>query len=73
MFSPGDFLAVALLEAQRLPTIRTIHNARHIKRKTFLGGGLFFIQLACQIKGKEHSFYEKILYNTPTKGDSRQR
>ena len=70
MYSPEDFLAVALLEAQRLPTIRAIHNARHIKRKTFLGGGLFLLHLACQVKGKELSFYEKILYNTPTKGDS---
>ena len=40
MYPPEIFLAVALLEAQRLPTIAIYHNARHIKRKTFLGGGL---------------------------------
>ena len=65
MYPPGDFLAVALLEAQRLPTIAIYHNARHIKRKTFLGGGLFSVQLACQLKGKEHSFDEKILFCAP--------
>ena len=50
MYPPEVFLAVALLEAQRLPTIAIYHNARHIKRKTFLGGGLFSVQLACQVK-----------------------
>ena len=62
MYPPEVFLAVALLEAQRLPTIAIYHNARHIKRKTFLGGGLLLLYLACQLKGKEHSPDEKILY-----------
>jgi hypothetical protein len=35
--------AFALLEAQKLRTHDILHNARHIKRKTFLGGGLFFL------------------------------
>ena len=39
---PGEG-AFALLEAQKLPTHGILHNARHIKRKTFLGGGLFFL------------------------------
>jgi hypothetical protein len=35
--------AFALLEAQKLRTHGIFHNARHIKRKTFLGGGLLFL------------------------------
>ena len=61
MYPPEVFLAVALLEAQRLPTIAIYHNACHIKRKTFLGGGLFSVHLACQLKGKELSLNKKIL------------
>ena len=56
MYPPEVFLAVALLEAQRLPTNVIYHNARHIKRKTFLGGGLFSVQLACHLTSRTHIF-----------------
>ena len=59
MYPPEVFLAVALLEAQRLPTNAIYHNARHIKRKTFLGGGLLFLQLACQLISRTHIFLKR--------------
>jgi hypothetical protein len=45
----GGFCA---FEAQKLRTHGTFHNARHIKRKTFLGGGLLFMQLACRLSSR---------------------
>ena len=41
MYPPEFFLGRCAFEAQRLSTIAIYHNARHIKRKTFFGGGLF--------------------------------
>ena len=41
--NPGGGGAFALLEAQKLRTHGIFHNARHIKRAAFLGGGLLFL------------------------------
>ena len=38
---PLSFFGRCAFEAQRLSIIAFYHNARHIKRKTFFGGGLF--------------------------------
>jgi hypothetical protein len=63
---PGEG-AFALLEAQKLHTHDILHNARHIKRAAFFGGGLLFLQLACQVRARNILLTKRYSFDAPTK------
>ena len=58
---PGEG-AFALLEAQKLRTHGTFHNARHIKRAAFFRWRAFVYAVGLPSKGKVRSLGEKILF-----------